>query len=415
MLKKTAWTLIFLMLLAGCGQETGAGAMGSEVWTEMPGLTYGVLESEKLEILPWNSGRCEAVSENGMAETENGFYYVTGGLLYYTDKANPEKWIPVCNQPDCDHLDPTLCSASILGNEIIIREDRIYFCTDTDRAPHLYSTNGSAFLLASMKPDGTDRRLAYIIEDAILFDGGLSSCVLSPTEWIYMVSADQPDGSSVTRLFRATEAGVTEWPLENGGSGSGYMMSASRNGIRGERMFWSSVLGEKPGIYTRFAGTALETVDLTEVFENGGYFAENTLRQFRPGDGYYDVNLKTREETKLASPQLENSQADILLPNFILESTLLEWESTEGRGENVSHTMSLFDGQQWQNVTLPEELKNAPKTRFLQVLTVASEGVLLVSRDTRDNSVWDVYCIRLEEKEPKMIPFGAVIDPYYQQ
>ena len=79
-MKKLLTILLALVLLisaSGCAEEEKAPApIGSEVWETMPQLSYGVMEYEKLQILPWNSGRCEATSFYRMAETETGLVTV---------------------------------------------------------------------------------------------------------------------------------------------------------------------------------------------------------------------------------------------------------------------------------------------------------------------------------------------------
>lgn len=47
--------------------------------------------------------RCAETSEYHMAETEQGFYMMSGGYLYYADKTDVSKWMPVCSKPNCTH------------------------------------------------------------------------------------------------------------------------------------------------------------------------------------------------------------------------------------------------------------------------------------------------------------------------
>ena len=82
--------LLLLTVFSGCDAEEKAPApIGSAVWETMPQLTYGTMEYEKLAILPWNSGRCEATSYDTLAETNQGFYLIdASNRLLYADKAD---------------------------------------------------------------------------------------------------------------------------------------------------------------------------------------------------------------------------------------------------------------------------------------------------------------------------------------
>lgn len=131
-MKKTICTLIALLVvflpLTGCLEQAGSrGAMGSEIWETMPQLTYGEMEYEKLQVLPWNCGRCESTSFSTMAETEKGYYtFFDIPVLQYADKANLNFWIPVCAKPVCRHTD-SYCPARLASNSFVTRNDRIYY------------------------------------------------------------------------------------------------------------------------------------------------------------------------------------------------------------------------------------------------------------------------------------------------
>lgn len=55
---------------------------------------------------PADSSLCANTSAYLMAETEGGFYYSTGNILYYADQENLTEWVPVCSRPDCSHNGP---------------------------------------------------------------------------------------------------------------------------------------------------------------------------------------------------------------------------------------------------------------------------------------------------------------------
>ena len=118
--------LLVCVLFCACGAEGDADSMGSEVWETMPALTYGEMDSEKLQILEWNNGRCEATSKDATVETENGYYMFIGStFLQYADKNNLSNWLPVCNKPNCLHQDQA-CNAYTASLAIVIKDNRIY-------------------------------------------------------------------------------------------------------------------------------------------------------------------------------------------------------------------------------------------------------------------------------------------------
>ena len=97
--------LMTLAMLSGCQKQDDLPAITESMEWEVPKLNYGVLEYEKLAVVPWYSGRTEATSLNAMAETETGFYQVCARWLYYADKLDLSNLVPVCGDPSCSHTD----------------------------------------------------------------------------------------------------------------------------------------------------------------------------------------------------------------------------------------------------------------------------------------------------------------------
>ena len=140
----------------------------------------------------------------------------------------------------------------------------------------------------------------------------------------------------------------------------------------------------------------------------GGYLSGSTVRCFIPGDGYYDIDLLTGEQTSLASAQLAQSKATILQPNCIIETTLLNPEAAVEKQE-----MRFFDGQQWHTVTLPEELLSPDDT--FEVVGLASDRVIFTVRQRhaydpeKDTMVW--YCMKLGGETYTVEPMGTFQKP----
>ena len=65
----------------------------------------------------------------------------------------------------------------------------------------------------------------------------------------------------------------------------------------------------------------------------------------------------------------------IVLPNCILESTLLSMEARDYRTQEMQHSMLLYDGQSWRSVALPPELLQAGQTECLFVHGVSSDSI----------------------------------------
>lgn len=125
--KVIAWFCLAVLLLGGCSKDD-VPIVTAEYQSE---LSYGVFETEKLTVLPWNSGRCESTMANAMAETENGYYFVYYGYIYYADKDNLSKWVLLCNKPACAHYDNPYCNAATDGGWVLIKDNRLIFSQDS--------------------------------------------------------------------------------------------------------------------------------------------------------------------------------------------------------------------------------------------------------------------------------------------
>ena len=210
---KRLWILflIIAVFFSGCGKEKSGGHTGSQQWTKWPQLSYGTMESEKLQPEQWDSGRLEETSQYTMAETELGYYMLHNSMLYYADKSNPERMIPVCNIPKCKH-DPHGCDAHYSGGNILVRNNRIYFADHTRNQPEIYQTKSSGFVIASKALNGTNVRLEYKNEDMLNTEssGGLIIQWFNGEHWIYNVAKLNKDGSHTLQCYRVTESGAEQ-------------------------------------------------------------------------------------------------------------------------------------------------------------------------------------------------------------
>ena len=150
----------------------------------------------------------------------------------------------------------------------------------------------------------------------------------------------------------------------------------------------------------RLEGEELIPIDVSAYEANGGYLSGNFLRQFRPGDGYYDVNLETGEEVKLCDPQLESSVARVMLPNCVFEYNL----NATDLDVNAPREMRIFDGTQWRTVQLPEELQYQQIPREFAFSRIGSDRIFFIAVGIGS------YQIMLDRDELTMELCGSVSD-----
>ena len=104
--------------------------------------------------------RCAITSNYSMAETDLGFYSLFAGYLYYADKSDLTKWLPVCSKPNCTHdLESPDCDANMSGSGFQLYHDRIYFCDSYG----FYKNGHSGTVLVSMPIYGGERKLEDVI------------------------------------------------------------------------------------------------------------------------------------------------------------------------------------------------------------------------------------------------------------
>ena len=173
----------------------------------------------------------------------------------------------------------------------------------------------------------------------------------------------------------------------------------------GEEAYYCNVLGSAEYGCYRFADGNMTETECSGLEMEGSYLYGSTLRVFRPNDGYYDVDLTTREEVRLASARMENSKAAVILPNCILESTLL---NNSADIPAVTHKMELFDGRKWREVTLPEELMNVETGRTLIIESVNSDSIFLRSKK---NDTVSLYRISLISEELRLEHCSNIVTP----
>ena len=395
--------LAMLFLLAGCQVEEPKPT--EPVDTE-PVLVPGTMESGLLMADPGNYYRSIADGNGDFLEIESGYYYMSSSLLYYADKNNLEKWLLVCNDPACDHNVPT-CSAGRAFNNFFGWDGRIYFINSLDLYPHLYDLdpNALAIGLMSMAYDGQDVQLEHVSDLAIAAKsryGGAFSAAMFEDSYIIYTDTFEPDGTYTPRLIRidsATGEGTVLFEqnetreytfgrlVQNGNSWRGIngdpVLVTDYNNID----YWNWFYWFHEGKPIAVDGENLPTW--------GSYLSGSTLRLYRKNDGYYDRDMLTGEEIKLADTQLADASARIIQPNCILE-----WNSQE---------MRLFDGKRWRPITIPEEVLNSMEDYSLWPMALCSDRILfrLSRRDVPDYGP-RLYSVMLTDGELNMAYTGKM-------
>lgn len=402
-------------MLGGCAKQKEPTPIGSEYF-ETPALEYGVMEYEKFSVLPWNSGRCEATSGNTMAETEVGFYIsFSSSFLHYADKMDLTNWVKVCNQPNCGHVNES-CNAWIYYSTFVVYDNRIYYNAFGPSFPQFCSQDDLKYVLLSMDPDGTGKQLEFSFENP---KGDLVGLMAMATSdyWLYSCLTVDPQGN-YRRYFFIAEDGKKHIITEDYGAEQPQGDPVLSNPGQAAFLYGDAIIVngipevfDQATKYYRLEGDTLTQLNISGSNNWGAYVSGNVVRQFRENEGYFDVDLTTGEEVKLAPPQMEGSKAYIVLPNCILESTL---NNVENRTAEQAHRMVLFDGERWREVELPEELKcTGPEYRTF-IKAVTSEMVIVRMIDHKKYSgsgIASYYGIDLTQENLKL-EFIADIDEW---
>ena len=402
--KWTCLLLAFLCLtLTACQEEVPISTDPIYTWDSIPQLTFGVLESDPLEVLPWYSGRTEISSNNKMAETELGFYLTYDfSNLIYADKVNLNNWVYLCGQPDCKHGYAVGCHSAVDEEWAFLKNGRLYFSEMTGFSPHLYKTMGAGNIFVSTLPDGTDKRLEYVCEESLLFTGGRTKSEKIGDRWIKALSSVDEQGNEYDKFFIVDDRGGREiqGPGTYGNNSSLYTAYTLCR-LRGEPLILFGSY-DAPGVY-RLVEDSFVPVNVTQDDLWNGYLSGDILRFSRKGDGYYDYNTVTGEKVKISDTYFDQGYGNILTPNCILEYE---------QREKIRH-MALFDGQTWREVALPPEI-SGDETKVPSILALTSDSILLTVRnpDIISNEyvppTYDLYRIPLGEESLRLEYCGKI-------
>jgi len=366
---------------------------------DLPAVVSTSILTDPIAVVPWNSNRCEVTSWCRYGEVEEGLYYGSANMsLAFAEKSDLDEWFVVCPFLDCKHAaEPDGCP-SLINSNFVIRNERIYYSGTFEQYEKFWNDDpepGAFMFLASVSQDGTGTKIEHIFDSSniSLNQGGGFAMYISPEYAIYCRIVLNSGGLYDAHIYILDENGehlVYDEDIDFQPGGGGYGWDRKHNTF-GDRMFLCGILDptwQLPFILTE--DYTIEQVDLTGLPEEGAYLSDNIYRCFRANDGYYDVNLETREETKLEEAQLENSHAFVVLPNCILESTLMGYTSLPMQSNVQQNAMKLFDGQRWWDVELPEELLEV-KGKYLDVEAITSDRILLRLQENKDVILYQIF------------------------
>ena len=378
---------VLLLPLFGCAKEEPEVTVYPYTEYPEPVFTPGTLESDLLTVENGNYERANRTGGTYFLEVGTGYYCMRGsGFLYYADKTDLSNWVPVCADPTCKHTERSNCAAQTFG--AFLSNDRLFYVSmEYEDYKHLFSKADSVprAVLCSVALDGTDLRVEHYFDDTLSLVGGASTYCLFPDGYMLGVLLFNTDGTYTAKMYIADSENGAQKLMQIDDMPQPdlviYANSASaRHSMRGDNAFISHMLGEASENYLCWIENGeMMSADISGISAYGSYLADGILRCYRTNDGYYDINLLTGEETKLADAQLENGNARILLPNCILESTLpftQDPRHSQNWASGEDQVLRFFDGQEWHDVTLPEEIQTLPDPTYLFVKAVTTDSVM---------------------------------------
>ena len=335
--------------------------------------------------------RCNQTSLFGnMAETEDGFFYLCGSILYYADKKDMNNWVAVCNKPNCSHTSDE-CNAWV-NYEIAQKDGKLYTVYLEDGEIHVYE----------IPADGSGKQDVYTIprennNHIESFRGTINQNQLvvyyqeMTDDGMFEKKLVRLDGETPHTLFTKT---VDEYAGE-------LCLSASYCGVRGEDVMIASLLTEEDedcyNILWRVDGDVPERVNIPEGTEvQNSYLSGNEFIYFKQNEGFYQIDLTTGEEKLVSENQLKDSTGHVLTDQYMAESDWCLGYTSD------NPTLKFYNGNTWKDVKLPEEAKN-PEASFYPV-AVASDRIFFRSYYSYNREgKTRLYYFLLEEESPELI------------
>ena len=405
-MKKLICCLLVLSMLIpiwGCSEnETGmtdAGSGGAVTSTsgltfhgdypyttyEKPAFTPGTLESDLLTVENGNYDRASRTGNGYFLEIGTGLFYLGSGGLHYADFSDLTNWVLFCDDPDCAHNPSSTCSAG--GGRVFLNEEmRLWFIASDEYRFLAPGYKHGNYMAVSMDLTGNDVKLEHIWPEANYgVNGGIvSSPEIGSSGYVLTYGCLDAAGNSYAKHFVVDKA-LGQVELTKIGT-PGFVRNALC--IFGDTAYICWPYTDR--LYLWIKDGELVQATLPELPLMGGHWSGSTVRFYRTNDGYYDYDLQTGQETRIADVQVDDAAAWIIEPNCILETTLFESMDADERASVRTHTMKLFDGQTWHDVTLPDDIASGRTRIEFQALT--SDSIIL---NTPDGEGGDVTFYRI--------------------
>lgn len=361
-MKKLVCVIFSMLIFFACGCATN-----------QPAVIPHVIDSIDLSS-------ATRTSEGIISETADGYYTDIGNVLVYADKSNLQKWIPVCNLPNCDHYSDD-CTANTLYH--YIKDDRIY----TVRFAYTLNPNGKDhYAVYSMAYDGTDSKLECYIDGSNMDGGGFAKFLCHPGKFYMYSSIMQTDGY-YKNVFSVTDSKQTSIIAQSTSVDVQVCHWIAPAKMWGDTVILPEVMSadtESEDSLFRITASGIEELKSIRQYDlSGSYLSGNDLFRFDSDKGYFYTELATGKSQKWMEPQIEKSKAYILSPQWIVETNLL-YQQTPA----VPH-MRVYNGTDWTVVTLPTEILPDPG-ELLVPLALTTEHIFFQSRKAGENCLYVV-------------------------
>lgn len=371
-----------MALFAGCEKESGLSndERGAIIFNSDGITTESAAQSSRGQFV----------------ETENGYYYSVHNRLLYADKSDLTKWVLVCNDPSCKHMDDT-CSADVFGG-IAMRDGRLVSLRNTE---DFKTEDMSGYGIYSMAPDGTDIRLEYFINESRgVNDGSYMGTFFDGNDKRYFgMSILQNDGTYLNKILTVSEnySTVLAEATSNDMSQQLIILAGS---MRGDVAFYTYIYAAQEEVFQHlYRVTDNKLEDISEILEYSpqcGYLSGDDLYYYVPEKGYYHTQISTGSSQKMMDAQLDDGQAYHLTDKYIVEHNLtFQYVPDEPR-------MLIYDGANWIEVEVPEDFGHTGESVVFP-LALTTEHIFFESYREGENYI---YVVNYAEPNPELILCG---------
>lgn len=323
-----------------------------------------------------------AISSRGQfVETENGYYYSVHNRLLYADKSDLTKWVLVCNDPSCKHMDYT-CSADVFGG-IAMRDGRLVSLRNTE---DFKIEDMSGYGIYSMAPDGTDLQLEYFIEESRgVNEGSYMGTFFDGNDKRYFgMSILQNDGTYLNKILTVSENYSTVL-AEAASNDMSQQLIFSEGSMRGDVAFYTYIYAAQEEVFQHlYRVTDNELEDISGILEYSpqcGYLSGDDLYHYVPEKGYYHTQISTGKSQKMMDAQLKDGIGYHFMGNFVVEHNMTYDHIPD------EPQMMIYNGEQWIEVEIPADFEHTGESVVFP-LALTTEHIFFEGYSTGVNSLY---------------------------